>query len=166
MITTDEALQFLRSHQPLPPTRTISKDILRRFDEVRTHFTEFPDNQAVPLLLNSFGEGDGHGVYQLVETAILAHPERVVIPALVDALRSSLGSVRYWNAQIAANYTRPELVKPLAETLLIGSLDERMAATTALEMIGTFEARQELMKALEWSIQSEVKNAIREALAS
>ena len=87
-MTTDEALHFLSSNQPLPPTREISKALLKRFDEVRKHFAAHPDNRSVPLLLNSFGEGDGHGVYQLVEDTILAHPESIVIPALLQALRS------------------------------------------------------------------------------
>jgi hypothetical protein len=163
-MTNDEALQFLHSHQPLPPTWEISRDLLERFDEVRKHFAEHPDNRSVPLLLHSFGEGDGHGIYQLVEDTILAYPESVVIPALLEGLRSSHSSVREWNAEIAANYPRPELIKPLAEVLRFGSLDERMAAVTALEMIGTSEAKRELQKGLESNIESEVKSAIRGAL--
>jgi HEAT repeat protein len=163
-MTTDEALQFLRSQQPLPPTREISEGLLRRFDEVRKHFAAHPDNLCVPLLLNSFGEGDGHGVYQLVESTIVAHPDDVVVPALLDGLRNPSGSVRYWNAQIAANYAWPELVTPLADILRRGSLDERMAAVTALEVIGTSEARRELENALESDVENEVKEAIREAL--
>jgi hypothetical protein len=163
-MTTDEALQFLRSHQPLPPTREISEDLLRRFDEARKHFAVHPDNRSVPLLLNSFGEGDGHGVYQLVEGTIVAHPESVVVPALLDGLCNPSGSVRYWNAQIAANYTRSELVAPLAEILRSGSLDERLAAVTALEVMGTSEAKRELENALQSNVENEVKDAIREAL--
>ena len=161
---TDEALQFLRSHQPLPSTRIISEDMLKRFDEVRKHFAAHPDDRSVPLLLNSFGEGDGHGVYQLVEGAIVAHPESVVIPALLDGLRNPSGSVRYWNAQIAANYARPELVRPLVEIIKHGNLDERMAAVTALEIIGNSESRRELESAMKLNIESEVKEAIREVL--
>jgi hypothetical protein len=163
-MTTDEALQFLRSHQPLPPSREISEGLLNQFNEVRKHFAAHPDNRSVPLLLNSFGEGDGHGVYQLVEGTIVAHPETVVIPALLDGLRNPSGSVRYWNAQIAANYTRPELVAPLVEILQSGSLDERLAAVTSLEIIGTSEAKMELESALQSNFANEVKDAIREAL--
>ncbi len=164
-MTNDEALQFLRSHQPLPPTQGISEDVLRRFDEVRKHFAAHPDNRSVPLLLNSFGEGDGHGVYQLVEGTIIAHPESVVVPALLLGLRSPFGSVRCWNAEIAANYARPELVAPLAEMLRQGSLNERMAAVIALEVAGTSEAVSELQNALESNVENEVKDLIREVLA-
>lgn len=165
-MTTDEALQFLRSHQPLPPTREISEQLLKQFDEVRKHFATHPDDRSVPLLLNSFGEGDGHGIYQLVEDTILAHPENVVIPALLAGMSSSHSSVREWNAEIAANYPRPELVSPLAEILRHGSLDERMAAVTALNVIGTAEARRELENVLESNVEDEVKEAIREVLGN
>jgi hypothetical protein len=163
-MTTDEALQFLRSHQPLPPTREISEQILAQFDEVRKHFAAHPDNRSVPLLLNSFGEGDGHGVYQLVEDTVLAHPENIVVPALLDGLRSPHSSVREWCAEIAINYPRPELVVPLIGILRGGSVDERMAAVTALGINGTPEARMGLENALESAIEDEVKKAIRQAL--
>jgi HEAT repeat protein len=163
-MTTDEALQFLRSHQPLPPTREISEDLLARFDDVRKHFAARPDNRSVPLLLNALGEGDGHGVYQLVENTILAHPENIVIPALLEGLRSPHASVRQWSVEIAANYARPEFVGPLVEILRQGSVDQRMAAVIALQVIGTPEARRELENATETDIEDEVKETIRKAL--
>jgi HEAT repeat protein len=165
-MTTNEALEFLRSHQPLPPTGGISRDLLRQFDEVRKYFEAHPDDRSVPLLLNSFGYGDGHGVYQLVEDAIIRHPERIVIPALIKGLRNRSGSVRYWNAQIAANYRHPELIPPLAEVMQDGNLDERIASVTALEVIGTSEARKVLENSLKTDIEPEVRDAIQEALGS
>jgi len=163
-MTADEALQFLREHQPLPPTREIDEAVLRRFDEVRRFFAAHADDRSVPLLLNSFGEGDGHGVYPLVEDAILKHPESVVVPALLQALGNPAGSVRYWGAQMASNYRRPELVAPLLDLLRKGSVDERMAAVTALEAIGTPESLNGLRAALDGDIQIEVKELIRDAL--
>jgi len=161
---TEEALQFLRSHQPLPPTREISEQLLKQFDEVRKYFAEHPDNSSVPLLLNSFGEGDGHGIYQLVEDTILAYPENIVVPALLDGLRSPHCSVREWCAEIAVNYARPEFVTPLLGILQSGSVDGRMASVNALEIIQTPEARRGLENALETDIEDEVREAIREAL--
>lgn len=164
-MTTDEAFQFLRSHQPLPPSSNeVSEEILRRFDDVRKHFAAHPDDRCVSLLLNSFGEGDGHGIFQLVEDTILAHPESVVIPALLAGLKSPHSSVRRWNAEIAANYRRPELVPPLVEILKHGGIDERFAAVIALDLIGTSDAKAGLENALRLDIEEEVRDAIREAL--
>jgi HEAT repeat protein len=163
-MTTDEALNFLRSHQPLPPTSEVSNELLRRLDEVRRHFAENPDERCVGLLLNAFGKGDGHGVYQLIEDAILAHDKEVVIPALQQSLLNRAGSVRYWSAQIAANYPDPELVTPLVRVLTEGDLDERLAAVTALEGIQIPEAGAALEKALQDEQDFRVQNLIREVL--
>lgn len=165
-MNTNEAMEFLRNHQPLPPTRGIDESLLKWFDEVREFFAEHPDPRSVPLLLNAFGEGDGHGIYQMVEKTILCHPENIVVPALLNGLRSHVRSVRVWNAEIAANYSRPEFVVPLSEMLLQGSFDERMAAVIALEAIGNSEAMKALEGALTIDIEKEVKSAIREVLRS
>jgi HEAT repeat protein len=163
-MTIDEALQFLRDHQPLPPTERMSDDFIRLFDEVRKFFIANPDERCVGLLLNCFGEGDAHGVYQLVEDTILTFPAEVVVPALVGSLRNPAGSVRYWSAQIAANYPHQELAEPLIDLLKQGNLDERVAAVTALEVIGTPQVRGAMKNALGADIESEVKTMIREAL--
>jgi len=163
-MTIDDALQFLRDHQPMPPTESASDDLVRRFDEVRKFFIANPDERCVDLLLNSFGKGDAHGVYQLVEDAILAFPDEVVVPALAGSLRNPAGSVRYWSAQIAANYPSQELAEPLIDLLKHGNLDERVAAVTALELLGTQQVRAEMEKALSANIEDEVKKVIRQAL--
>ncbi|SKB09760.1 hypothetical protein SAMN02745166_05182 [Prosthecobacter debontii] len=163
-MTIDDALQFLRNHQPLPPTEGMSDELLQRFEEVRKFLIANPDERCVSLLLNCFGEGDAYGVYQLVEDAILAFPDEVVIPALADSLRNPAGSVRYWSAQIAANYPSQELAEPLIELFNRGNLDERVAAVTALEVLGTPQARVEMEKALSADIEDELKTMIREAL--
>lgn len=90
--------------------------------------------------------------------------EEVVVCALKDSLRNRAGSVRYWSAQIAANYPRQELASPLIDLLKYGNLDERLAAVAALEILGTPEVLVEMERALNSDIQDEVKVMIREAL--
>ena len=161
-MTTDEALLFLQAHQPLPPTKEISNELLSQFDEVRKHFAAHPDSRCVPLLLNSFGQGDGHGVYQRVEDTLRVHSPEIVVEALLQGLRSPHHSIRQWNAEIAANYPRPELVKPLAELLRHGTIDEQMSAAIALKLNDNPEARRELNDALNSNMEEEVKRAILE----
>ena len=79
-----------------------------------------------------------------VERAILAHPEEIVIPALIESLHNPNRSVREWSAEIAAHYSRPELICPLTNLLRKGGVDERIAAVIALEVIGTTEVKKEL----------------------
>lgn len=165
-MTTEDALTFLQKHQPLPPTKGISNALLTEFDEVRKHFIENPDERCVPLLLNAFGDGDGHGIYQLVEDTIICFSKNVVISELKTALRNRSGSVRYWNAQIAANYPTAELAAPLLDLLREGNVDERMAAVTALEGILSPDVRINLQSILSENIEAEVKELIREVLGN
>jgi hypothetical protein len=163
-MTTNEAIAFLEQHQPLPPTSGIDDGLFRRFDEVRKFLSENRDDRCVPLLLNVFGDGDGHGVYQLVEDTILRFPEDLVIPQLVAGLRNPRSSIRYWNAEIAANYSRAELVAPLLACLRHGTIEERMAAVAALERNASSEVRQALENALVADLEKPVKDLIQEVL--
>ncbi len=138
--------------------------LIREFDLVRKFFRSNLDERCVPLLLNSFGSGDGHGVYQLVEDTILAYPDDVVVDALKVSLRNPAGSVQYWSAQIAANYPREELAGLLVQLLKTGDVNERIAAVTALETQGSVHALTELKNALNIEPNEEVRSLIRDAL--
>lgn len=66
-MTTDEALQFLSNHQPMPSDKDLTEELINQYDSVRCYFISHPDDRAINLFLRSYGDGDGWGVYQLVE---------------------------------------------------------------------------------------------------
>ncbi len=134
-MTHDDAISFLREHQPLPRDRNLGKALIERYDDVRKYFLEHPDTDTIPLFLNSFGNGSGFGVYQLIEDVIRKHPKSTVLPHLVAALRNSSGSVRYWSAEIASDFPDVKLVEPLIEILTEKEDDARYAAVAALSFI-------------------------------
>jgi hypothetical protein len=134
-MTRDDAIEFLREHQPLPPDCDLGRELMVRYNEVRKYFLEYPDADSIPLFLNSFGSGSGFGVYQLIEDVIAKHPGAVVLPHLIEALRNTSGSVRFWSAQIATCFPDASLVEPLMEILANGDSDERWAAACALSFI-------------------------------
>ncbi len=87
------SLELLAEHQPLPPSRAVSSnDLICRFNEVREFFAVHKDERCVPLLLNAFGEGDGHGVYQLVEDTVLEYPKDLVVQVVCDCLEPDMYS--------------------------------------------------------------------------
>lgn len=132
-MTDNEAIEFLKTVQPLPDDSELSEELIERFDEVRRHFVKSPNELAVPLLLNSFGKGDGFGVYQLVEDAIAGVSPPTVVVHLLNAMASSNSSVRYWATQISATYNDPQLVAPLINLLRDESDDTRAAALISIE---------------------------------
>lgn len=163
-MNTEDALEFLRAHQPLPATGEISDEILSSFDAVVRHFTCVVDDRSVGLLLNSFGEGDGHGVYVTVEDALKVQDPDIVRAELIKSLKSLDGAVRYWSAQIAASFPDDSLASPLAEILAEGTIDEKIAAATALVCIGTSTALDALSEVLKVETDSRVRELIKEVV--
>lgn len=120
----------------------------------------------MPLLLQVFREGDGHGVYMLVETAVLKAAPGIVVPCLVQNLQSPLQPVRAWNAEIAANFCDPVLVAPLVLLLSSGDGDGRAAAAIALGRQDGAPAREALRAALSRERDLEVRRLLVDLLES
>jgi hypothetical protein len=96
------ALEFLHEDQPLPADAGLTEEQIQTFDAVRRFFLQHPDKEAVPLLVNAFGEGSGFGIYQLVEDTLAQHDHEDVFAALDKALGAR--GVRYWAGQIAVRF--------------------------------------------------------------
>lgn len=136
-MTTNEALDFLRQHQPMPADIELSQDLIDKYDEVRKFFLNEKDIRSVPLFLNSFGNINGFGVYQLVEDVIIKFSSEEVLPHLKVALSRSEYSIRYWNLQIAANFPSIELLPQLKILLKEDDFDLKYNTLTALGQFGS-----------------------------
>jgi hypothetical protein len=144
----------------------LTEELMTAYDEIRLFFVGNPDERCVPLFLNSFGNGSGFGVYQLVDNLIAMFPSPVVMPHLVAALRSPFTGVRYWNAQIAALFPDPVLVPILCEMLRNDDIDAKSAAVTALGQIPGDDAEVCLREALLASDDEMLRELIRDAIST
>lgn len=135
MITKAEAVSFLREHQPMPQDQELKEEEIKKYEEVRTFFIKNPDEQCIPLFLNSFGGKDGLGVYQMVEDVLVMYDKRIVLPYILHAFRSSYGSVQYWCIQIASNFPDESLFLPLVHFLQSEDLDIKAAAIIAIAQL-------------------------------
>ena len=146
-MNNQEAIEFLEQHQPMPSDELLDTATIARFDEVRKYFFDNPNDQVVRLLLNSFGDCNGFGVYQLVENTILRHSPDVVICELAKSLGSENRWVKYWSTEIACHYSDPSLEGPLINILLDenSDFDVKYSVLVALEQferIGKLEVVQ------------------------
>lgn len=139
--TTDQALAFLQQHQPLPPTEDMSVELLDRFEEVRQHFVDVPDERSIPLLLGALSKGDGHGIFQRVEDCLQQHPTHVVVPHLAAVLQGGRPEAQYWAATFATGFPHADLVSPLGELVRTGDTECRTAAIMALDLNDSEEAQ-------------------------
>lgn len=135
----DEALAFLMSHQPMPADADLTQNLIDSYDEVRKYFETYSDSSAIELFLRSFGDGDGWGVYQLVEGVFYKCPRSDVVAALKKVLEDECipESIRYWSTQTAATFSDEDLRKGLNISLNSKSIDTREAAELAIEMLYT-----------------------------
>ena len=147
-MTVDEGLAFLKAHQPMPDDTELSEELIRAYDEVRRLFIAQPDARCIPLFLTSFGAGDGFGVYQLVEDVLRQFSLDTVVSHLKKGLTHGQQSIRYWNADIAANFPTADLIEPLAQLLTEDDEDIRSAAAIALGQIRDARAEGLLRSAL------------------
>lgn len=66
------------------PIDDLKQEMMQKYEEVRSYFIDNPDEQCVPLFLNSFGGKDGLGVYQMVEEVILMYDSEIVLPHILN----------------------------------------------------------------------------------
>lgn len=131
----EQALSFLKENQPMPNDKNLNESLISVYDEVRRYFLANPDEECLPLFLNSFGEYGGMGVYQLVEDVILKFNHDKVVNCLLDALKSKFNGVKYWCAQICALFPDEKLINPLEKLLNDSNQDIRMSVITSLSQI-------------------------------
>lgn len=131
----EKALSFLKENQPMPNDKDLNESLISVYDEVRRYFLANPDEECLPLFLNSFGEYGGMGVYQLVEYVILKFSHDKVVNCLLEALKSKFNGVKYWCAQICALFPDEKLINPLEKLLNDSNQDIRMSVITSLSQI-------------------------------
>jgi hypothetical protein len=161
-MNAQEAINFLKSHQPMPSGERAHNDLFSRFDEVRKFFASYPDDRNIHLLIGALGPGDGHGIYPMVEDALRSHSPDAVAEALKVGLKSSHSSVRYWSAQFAAGYPNSDIAEELISAFVNGDIDTQLAVVTAIEAINTPAARNLLMGIRDKSLDQEVTDLIDE----
>lgn len=154
MITKVEAFSFLSEHQPMPSDKEVTEEEIKKYEEVRTFFINNPDEQCIPLFLNSFGDKDGLGAYQMVEDVIVMYDKKVVLPYILSAFNSSYEGIKYWCIQIATNFLDESLLPPLANFLKSEDQDIKTAAITAIAQLALKNIRvHEVLKILKEEIK-------------
>jgi hypothetical protein len=135
-MTPEEAIRFLEAHQPMPADADATEDLIREFDEARRSLEHHRDPRTARLLLNALGEGDGLGVYQLLDETLRTLPRGDVVEALAQSLRSRVRSVRAWSMEMALDYPDRVLVPHATGLLGENDRDQRAFAAHFLAMFG------------------------------
>lgn len=164
-MTAAKCLSFLSANQPLPADADLSADIVNELDTVRLWLCDHPVPEALPLLLRVFGDGDGLGVYPLIEDTVARFPRDAVVAELAAVLEGSPDATRYWALQLASTFPSKSMVRPMCDLLPVLDHDSRLAALTALEAIGGDEARRCLSEWAQKEIDPELRALISDIMA-
>lgn len=165
-MTQEEALYFLRRHQPMPKDESLSEELINQYDEVRKFFLHNKNKDCIPLFLNSFGYIEGLGVYQLVEDVILQFSSDEVVPHLKETLDSKEYSIRYWSVQISANYPSTELLPLLNKILDEDDFDIKYNALTAIGQYGLELSKSLLTDYLQKESDEELREIAKSILTT
>jgi hypothetical protein len=115
-MTVEQALDFLRHHQPMPSDLAITPEECKPFIEIIELFQKYPDPRCLPLLINSVSLDTGLGMYEHILFVLMAHDRNDVIPHLREGLRNGSDGVKhrccYWAGHIDAWELEDE-IRPL-----------------------------------------------------
>ncbi len=160
----DMVASFLSKHQPMPRDSEISEELIKQYDEIRKYCVQNPFEECIPLFLNSFGEIDGLGVYQLVEDVFSAFPKEVVVPYLLESLESKHYSVRYWTANIAVAFPDIRLLEPLLNLYSKENDDIKISIISILSFIEEIDVEKTLENLYNNESSEYVKSFIEEII--
>jgi hypothetical protein len=163
-LSPEEAIAFLERHQPMPPDGQLTEELIGTYDDAWRALARSNDPRAAQLLLNSFGDGDGWGVYQLVDETLRSLPRQQVVEALSRSLESPFRSVRSWSMEMAMDFPDRRLVPKAVALLARGDLDERMFAAYFLSDIESHDGPTvaAMRHAIEREDDGEIQSVLRD----
>ena len=132
---TDDALRFLKTHQPMPGDLDITDEEGIMFSDILKHFEKNPDPGCIPLFINAVSKSTGLGMYEHIKFVLMAHQKEDVVPHLREGLCSGNDGVKYrccWWAIDMDAWELEDLIKPLANH---EDEDIQDAASAFIEMI-------------------------------
>lgn len=116
-MTTEEALEFLQHHQPMPSDWDITDEEGEAFAAILVWFQQHPDPRCVPLLVNSVSLDTGLGMYEHIGFVLMAHDKDAVVPHLRRGLMEGSDGVKHrccWWASDVDAWDLADVIEPLA----------------------------------------------------
>lgn len=157
--TREEALAFLRAHQPMPSEADIDEAFYEQYGAAVRYFCDHPDPECLPLFLFSVRADGSPALAQDVDYVLQAHDEASVLEYLKQAMAHPHPDVRAQAAEYVMSYPRVELVESLRLMLLEG-LDAEIEAVTpfVLDVLQEIAIERSHLPALELLIQDFYRN--------
>ena len=155
-----DALVFLHKNNPMP--RRPDAVFLEVFREVLDTLIAQPLEDAIPYLINSFGNWPDFTIYEKVQEALRRFTPSVICPHLNKGLLSKSESVRSWCAHTLKYFPDPDFLPILERMLSERNLLVRLAAAIGLESM----PGEKVVLIAKDALKSEKDIDVKEILAS
>lgn len=115
-MTKEEAMEFLKNHQPMPDT-TNDEQLWLTWCESVDYFRLNPCLESVPLILHSYGGGDIPD--EFYDLGWANYPIDTILPLILDALSDPCDFIRDWALYLSESlYSNDErLIKAYVDCL-------------------------------------------------
>jgi HEAT repeat protein len=166
MAKVDDLITALRAISPMPDDDDIdalTEEILIKYESIVKELGELQDPKAIVPLINSFGYGEGFGLYRSTLYYLEKFDLGLLYPQLIDAVRTGEKGPRMWTTFMLGRIRNPEAVDDLIALLQDDYELVRANAAMALGMIRDKKAKPHL-EACKNDVSEEVKLTALEAL--
>jgi hypothetical protein len=133
-MTVNQALDFLKNHQPMPSDWDITNEEGATFAAILKYFEQHPDSRCLPLLIHSVSTETGLGMYEHISSVLMAHESGEVIPHLREGLKTGNDGVKFRCCWWATDVDAWELEEEIRPLLHYPDDDVREAAQNFLEL--------------------------------
>ena len=160
-----QALAFLKQHQPLPTV--ISESDREKFRDALVQLRERPldSEEAVPLLLHCWDGTNADLDNEPIIFTLKSFPKELVAAHVVAGLKLDASNRRTWFGEVACAFPDARYVGGLAAMLGADSVIERFVAACALEQVGGEEARSAAERRLELEPDPEICDVLEAIIA-
>lgn len=134
-----QLIKKLEAMSPLPDDNTVSQQTLETYEQIIDELFSVKDTRVIQPLINSFGYGDGYGLYSSVVTLLENFDYQAVKPYLIQAVQKGEPGSRMWAAQMLGR-ARDEDARPYLSELLNdpAELVQSFAASALKKLDTTF----------------------------
>jgi HEAT repeat protein len=158
-----ELLTRLKKQSPMPSDEEVTEEQVEEYEEVlndlQGSLNRKKDVSAVRPLIDSFGYGDGNGVYWTTLHILEKFANNDLLPQLRDAIRSGSPGSRMWASLMLGRAQDHAAITDLLKLLMDAHEHIRANAVLSLSMLGDPSTR----KAIE-QLQQDPSEVVRDAV--
>ncbi len=160
----EQLISQLRALSPMPEDELLTEEQVDTYGRIIDELLQFKDPRAIRPVLDSFGYGDGYGVYWAAVHFVESFNEAEVLPHLIAAVQSPNPGSRMWAAALLGWGRYKDAIPHLLALLKDPKDLVRAHAVVALGSIGDESCRKHIEQ-LRQDPSSDVQHAVEVALS-